>query len=86
MSAQWWHVYGGEIPDLAVDEDGNLCAAWQTTVFGESTKAPKDARADVPSVHGYGGGVLTYLASFDHAPTVAEQDALTPPRYREVAA
>ncbi len=76
----WWHVYGGEVPDLAEDEDGNPGPCWGLVVLGESTMAPEDLPDFAVSV----SPVLQhmdYLDSFDHDPTDHERESFTPTEY-----
>lgn len=82
----WWHFYGAEVPGLAEDKDGNPKPAWVTMMAGEATIGP-----DEPTVSGgriqdplhYKDVPLAYLASWDHEPTQAERDAVTPEEYHD---
>ena len=78
----WWHVYGGEIPDLSVADDGSLAPGWALVKMSESSVSPDDLAAKLPAVS-TGFGDVPYLASFDHDPTPDEIEALTPEEYRE---
>lgn len=49
---------------------------WALLIAGESPKTPAEMEGE--SVEG-----LPWVASFDHDPTKAEKDALTPPEYRD---
>ena len=64
----WWHAYGGVVEDFG--------GCWQLAVYGPGTASPKTAsELDGPSG-------TRYLASWDHAPSDAEKDEITPEDYR----
>jgi len=71
-SGPWWHAFGR----IRTDWGGEV---WQLTVVSPSTVAP--AAAAVLAADGRGGG--DYLTSWDHEPTDAEKNAVTPPDYRD---
>jgi hypothetical protein len=75
----WWHVYGGEIPDLAVDEHGVPGPSWGMVILGESTQAPEDLPDDFAVSVSPILQRMDYLDSFDHSDD--ERDALTPTEY-----
>jgi hypothetical protein len=86
----WWHAFGGEVPDMATDEKGNLGPAWQSAVFGPSAFGP-DSPGPEPGAcepirektfPGHNGAPLTYLGSWMHYPSVEDIDAVTPEQYR----
>jgi hypothetical protein len=82
QNTRWWHVYAAEVHSAqwgGLDEDGQPNPIWQYQTYGESTKPPSEVPDSITS----GGDVLPRLASFDHDPTDAELDALTPERYRD---
>jgi hypothetical protein len=84
----WWHAYGAAVDGLAVDPDGHDRPAWVFVVVADSPVPPADpaVRTDYDWPHAGGAPPappLPYLASWDHAPTDAERDAVTPPEYRE---
>jgi hypothetical protein len=82
QNARWWHVYGAEVRNAqwgGLDEDGRPNPVWLYQTYGESTKPPSQVPDDISS----GDDVLLRLGSFDHEPTDAELDALTPERYRD---
>lgn len=78
----WWHVYGGEIDDLTELPDGSLGAGWGQVTMGESTMPPSKVVEVLPELDVMDAS-LPYLKSFDHEPTRAEVDALTPEQYRD---
>lgn len=76
----WWHVYGGEVPDMSEDpETGELGPAWAMLTAGEAKTAPEGMPKDAST----GYGKVPYLHSFDHEPSQKELDDLTPEVYRE---
>lgn len=77
----WWHVYGGEIPDQAEDEDGNPGPCWGLVILGESTMAPGDIPEDFAQSSSGLLRHMDYLDSFNHDPSDDERDALTPTEY-----
>jgi hypothetical protein len=64
----WWHAYG------AVREDLGGC--WQLVVVGPAEKGPEVAQ-------GMEFSGCPYLASWDHHPSDAEKDEITPEEYRD---
>lgn len=86
----WYHAFGGEVPDMAVDAEGVSGPAWQSAVFGPSA-FPADSVGPEPGATetirekvfpGHKGAPLHYLGSWTHYPSVDEVDAVTPPEYR----
>lgn len=71
----WWHAYGQVRADLG--------GCWHLVVYGGCTAAPKLA-ADPNMLAALGHGA--YLGSWDHPPTEAEKDEVTPDEYRSGAA
>ena len=80
---QWWHVFGGEIPDMAVDADGNPSPAWGALTVGPAGRGADDEVREMTFPMS-AGGEAHYLATFDHEPTEAEKDALAPEKYRDL--
>lgn len=73
----WWHAFGG------VATSGAWKDCWALTVLGESTIPPggKSADGTVLDENVVLKGCLRYLTSWDHEPTEAEKDAITPPEF-----
>lgn len=65
----WWHAFGHVREDI-----GNV---WQLTVISPSPVPPEAA------VTMAGGTWGEYLTSWDHEPSAAEKDAVTPEAYRD---
>ena len=68
----WWHAYG------QVREDLDGC--WQLVVVYPSPVPPAQASQWGSAAWG------PWLASWDHAPSDAEKDAITPEEYRDEVA
>lgn len=87
----WWHLFGGEVADAATREDGRTVAAWAVWVLGPSAFGADDP-SPMPGeegvtirehvIDGPNGSKLTYRGSWDHVPSVAEVDEVTPEQYR----
>lgn len=73
----WAHAYGG------VNED----KVWSLVVFEESEISPNGKTLtgipvkELTIPHGMGNGELTYLTSWDHTPSEAEKQEITPRIY-----
>lgn len=66
----WWHAFG-----KVREEWGGV---WQLTVVSPSTTPPAEvAERDTHDAWG------PYLTSWDHEPSDAEKDAVTPEAYRD---
>ena len=79
----WWHVYSALIPDMCVDDDGNVSEAHALLIMGESL-----LDADYLATRGLtqieeGGTTYSWLQSFDHEPSDIERETLTPEEYRD---
>jgi hypothetical protein len=77
----WWHVYGGEISDLAVDEHGAPGPSWGLLILGESTTTPEDLPDGFLQSFSSLFQHMDYLDSFDHDLSDDEKIALTPTEY-----
>lgn len=80
-AALWWHAFGGLV-DLAQDEHGNPAPAWMMVKLCESTRPPGEWLGE-PLHHGT--SLLSHIGSWDHEPTKAEMNAVTPEEYRDDA-
>lgn len=64
----WWHAYGKVRDDLG--------GCWQLVVAGPASQGP-----DVAKTLDISG--CPYITSWDHQPSDAEKDAITPEEYRD---
>lgn len=65
---RWWHAYGKVRDDLG--------GCWQLVVVGPATAGP-DVAAEIEMSD------CPYLTSWDHYPSDAEKDEVTPEDYRD---
>jgi hypothetical protein len=80
----YWHVYMGLVPEMCEpDETGYSAPALATLVYGESTMAPEDVQAKMPTAKTVGKGEVPYVTSFDHDPSAKELAPFRPEGYEE---
>lgn len=88
----WWHLFGGEVPDMATDDNGDTGPAWGQLVLGPSAFGPDSPGPDGADdagtpirdkvIPGHNGAPMTWRGSWTHYPSTAEVDEVTPPEYR----
>lgn len=89
-TAGWYHAFGGEVPDMATDEQGVSGPAWQSLVMGPSAfdadstgPNPQDAEPiREKTIPGMKDAPLRWLGTWTHYPSVDELDDVTPEQYR----
>lgn len=72
---RWWHAWG-----RVMGEDDYLPGCWSMVLIGPSGTPPEEvARFAAGRAVSWG----EYLGSWDHAPSDAEQDEVTPVEFRD---